>query len=171
MKRKKARRSHQESKTAVSLSPEELKKRYKESSFLTAGQVGNGKNGRLGVEACDEVIRRNEARKDKEAAVVSRKNTILRELILSAKVILDKMKNKIIKLTGKDLLVLVRYKRMKGDQPMPKGVAALRTWWNNTKHLASPRCSPNNSDNEEEENNKQEEDTNDKEGGRWAQLD
>ncbi len=79
MKRKKARRSHQESKTAVSLSPEELKKRYKESSFLTARQVfGNG-NGRLGVEARDEVICRNEARKNKEAAVVLRKKTKLRE--------------------------------------------------------------------------------------------
>ena len=83
----------------------------------------------------------------------------LRELILSTKVIEDKMKSKKIKLTGKDLLVLVRYKRMKGDQPMPKGVAALRTRWNDTKHCASPCCSPNNSDNEEEE------DVNDEEGG------
>ena len=42
-KKNKARRSHQESEAEVSLSPEELKKRYKESSFLTAGQVfGNG---------------------------------------------------------------------------------------------------------------------------------
>ena len=48
----------------------------------------------------------------------------------------------------------------------PKGVAALRTQWKKTKHCASPRCSPNNSDNEEEE------DVNDKEGGgKWAQLD
>ena len=77
-KKNKARRYHQESEAAVSLSPEELKKRYKESSFLTAGQVfGNG-NGRLGVEARDEVIRRNEARKDKEAAVASRKNEVAR---------------------------------------------------------------------------------------------
>ena len=36
----------------------------------------------------------------------------LRELISSAKVIKDKMKSKKIKLTGKDLLVLVRYKHM-----------------------------------------------------------
>ena len=58
-------------------SPEELKKRYKESSFLTAGQVfGNG-NGRLRVEARDKVIHRNEARKNKDAAVVSRKKTKL----------------------------------------------------------------------------------------------
>jgi hypothetical protein len=62
----KAQRLYQESEAAVSLSPEELKKRYKESSFLTAGQVfGNG-NGRLGVETRDKVIRRNEARKDKK---------------------------------------------------------------------------------------------------------
>jgi hypothetical protein len=47
-KKNKARRSHHE------------------SAFLTAGQVfGNG-NCRLGVEACDKVIRRNKARKNKE---------------------------------------------------------------------------------------------------------
>ncbi len=89
----------------------------------------------------------------------------LREIILSAKVIKDKMKSKKIKLTGKDLLVLVRYKRMKVDQPMPKGVAALRTWWNDTKHRTSPRCSPNNSDGKKEEDDKEKEDVNDEEGG------
>ncbi len=57
------------------------------------------------------------------------------------------------------------YKRTKGDQPIPKGVAALRTWWNDAKHRASPCCSPNNSDNEEEEDDKEEEDINDEEGG------
>ncbi len=82
------------------------------------------------------------------------------------------MKSKKIKLTGKDLLVLVRYKRTKGDQPMPKGVAALHTRWNDTKHCASPHCSPNNSDDGEDEDDKEEEDGNDEEGGgRWAQLD
>ena len=77
----------------------------------------------------------------------------------------DKMNSKNFKLTSKDLLVLVRYKHTKGDQPIPKGVAALRTRWNETKHHAPPCCSPNNSDGKEEE------DINDKEGGRWAQLD
>ena len=143
----------------MSLSPEELKKRYKESSFLTAGQVfGNG-NGRLGVEARDEVIRRNEARKDKEAAVVSRKKTKLRGLISSAKVIKEKMKSKTYKLKRKDLLVLVRYKHSKGDQKIPSTVADLQARWNETKHRASPHCSPNNSDDEEEE------DVDDEEGG------
>jgi hypothetical protein len=104
---------------------------------------------------------KNEARKDTEAAVESRKKMKLRELIFSAKVIKDKMNRKNFKLTGKDRLVLVRYKRTKGDQPLPKGVAALLTWWNEMKHRASPRCSPNNSDNEDEE----EEDVNDEEGG------
>ena len=165
VKKNQARRSHQEKEAAVDLSPEELRKRYKESSFLTAGQVFGHGNGRLGEEVRDEVIRRNEARKDKEAAVESRKKMKLRELISSAKVIKDKMKSKKIKLTGKDLLVLVRYKRMKGDQPMPKGVAALRTRWNDTKHRASPHCSPNNSDDEEEEDDEEEDDVNDEEGG------
>ena len=78
---------------------------------------------------------------------------------MSAKVIKDNMKSKNFKLTSKDLLVLVRYKCTKGDQPIPKGVAALCTRSNETKHSASPRCGPNNSDDEEEE------DVNDKEGG------
>jgi hypothetical protein len=76
-----------------------------------------------------------------------------------------------IKLTSKDLLVLVRYKRMKGDQPMPKGVTALCTRWNNTKHRASPRCSPNNSDDEEEGPTKKRRTSMTRSGGRWAQLD
>ncbi len=63
---------------------------------------------------------------------------------------------------------------MKGDQPMPKGVAALHTWWNDTKHRASPRCSLNNSDNKKEEDDKEEEDVNDEEGGgdghNWISL-
>ncbi len=48
---------------------------------------------------------------------------------------------------------------------MPKGVAALRTRWNGTKHCASPHCSPNNSDDEEEEDDQEEDDVNDEEGG------
>ncbi len=111
----------------MDLSPEELRERYKESFFLTAGQVFGYGNGRLGEEVCDEVIHRNEARKDKEAAVELRKKTKLKELISSAKVIEDKMNSKKFKLTSKDLLVLVRYKCTKGDQPIPKGVAALLT--------------------------------------------
>jgi hypothetical protein len=58
----------------------------------------------------DEVVRKNEARREKEAVSVSRKKTKLRELILSAKVIKDKMKSKTYELNCKDLLVLVRYK-------------------------------------------------------------
>jgi hypothetical protein len=38
-------------------------------------------------------------------------------------------------------------------------VADLKARWNETKHRASPHCSPNNSDDEEEE------DVNDEEGG------
>ena len=107
----------------------------------------------------DEVIRKNEARREKEAAVVSRKKTKLRGLISSAKVIKDKMKSKTYKLNRKDLLVLVRYKHAKGDQKIPSAVADLHVWWNETQNCASPRCSPNNSDDEEEE------DVDDEEGG------
>ena len=58
----------------------------------------------------DEVICKNEARREKEAATVPRKKTKLRELMLSEKVIKDKMKRKTYKLNRKDLLVLVGYK-------------------------------------------------------------
>jgi hypothetical protein len=72
-----------------------------------------------------QVIRRNEARREKEAAVVSRKKTKLRELISSAIVVKDKMKSETYKLNRKDLLVLVRYKHSKGDQKIPSTVADL----------------------------------------------
>jgi hypothetical protein len=56
-------------------------KRYKDSPFLTAGQgVGNA-NTCLGAEVCDGDIHRNEARKKKEAAIISRKNMKLQEFI------------------------------------------------------------------------------------------
>ena len=83
----------------------------------------------------------------------------LQGLILSAKVIKDKMKRKTYKLNGKEILVLVRYKHLKGDQKIPSMVAELRVRWNETKNDTSPRCSPNNSDNEDEE------DVDDEEGG------
>jgi len=87
------------------------------------------------------------------------KKTKLRGLISSAKVIKEKMKSKTYKLKRKDLLVLVRYKHSKGDQKIPSTVADLQARWNETKHRASPHCSPNNSDDEEEE------DVDDEEGG------
>ena len=65
---------------------------------------------KLLLPVCDEVVRKNEARREKEAATVSRKKTKLRELTLTAKVIKDKMKSKTYKLNRKDLLVLVRCK-------------------------------------------------------------
>ena len=56
----------------------------------------------------DEVIRRNEARREKEADNVSKKKTKLQVIFSSAKVIKDNMKNKTYKLNRKYLLVLVR---------------------------------------------------------------
>ena len=132
-------------------------KRYKDSPFLTAGQVfGNG-NGRLGAEVRDEVIRRNEARKEKEAGVVSRKKMKLRELISRVKEIKDDMKGKNYKLTVDKLCLLVTYKKTKEDAAIPSGKANLLARWNETKHRLSPRCSPNNSDDEEEEEEEEEE--------------
>jgi hypothetical protein len=122
-------------------------KQYKDSPFLMAGQVfGNG-NGCLGTEVRNEVICRNEARKEKEFAVVSRKKMKLQELISLVKVIKDKMKGKNFKPTVDKLHLLVTYKKTKEDAAIPSGKAALLTRWNETKHRLSPRCSPNNSDN------------------------
>jgi len=61
---------------------------------------------------CDEVICKNEARRENKAATVLRKKMMLRDSILSAKVIKDKMKSKTYKLNHKDLLELVRYKHV-----------------------------------------------------------
>ncbi len=76
-KKNNAWQSHQESETSKPPSREELIQRYKDSTFFSAGQVfGNG-NGRLSTEVHDEVIRRNEARREKEAVMVLRKKTKL----------------------------------------------------------------------------------------------
>ncbi len=72
-KKNNARQSHQESKAAKTLLHNNLMKQYKDSPFLTAGQVFGTGNGCLGAEVCNEVICRNEARKKKEAGIVSRK--------------------------------------------------------------------------------------------------
>jgi len=120
------------------------------------GEIFGQGDGRLGTEVRDEVIRRNETRKEKEAAVVSRKKTKLQELISSAKTIKAEMKNKDFKLTVDKLRVLVSYKKRNEDAAIPSGKAALLTRWNETKHRLSPRSSPNNSDDEEEEEEEEE---------------
>jgi hypothetical protein len=126
-------------------------KRYKDSPFLMAGQVfGNG-NGRLRAEVCEEVICRKDARKEKEAGIISRKKMKLRELMSRVKVIKDEMKGNNYKLTVDKLHLLVTYKKTKEDAAIPSGKAALLTRWNETKHRLSLQCSPNNSNNEEEE--------------------
>jgi hypothetical protein len=118
-----------------------------------------------GTEVCDEVICRNEARREKEADDVSKKKTKLRVLISSAKVIKDKMKNKTYKLNRKDLLVLVRYKHAKGDQKIPSAVADLHGRWNEMQNCASPQSSPSNSDVKERRTSMT------RRVGRWVQLD
>ncbi len=156
-KKNNAQRSHHKNKATKPLSRDDLMKQYKDSPFLTAGQVfGNG-NCCLGAEVHDEVICRNEARKEKEFAIVSRKKMKLQELIPPIKVIKDKMKGKIFKLTINKLCLLVTYKNTKEDAAIPSGKANLLTRWNETKHRLSPRCSPNNSDNAEEEEVEEEE--------------
>jgi len=150
-KKNNARTSHNDSEASKLPTREELQKRYKDSQFLTSGQIFGQGDGRLGTEVRDEVIRRNETRKEKEAAVVSRKKTKLQELISRAKTIKAEMKNKDFKLTVDKLRVLVSYKKRNEDAAIPSGKAALLARWNETKHRLSPRSSPNNSDDEEEE--------------------
>jgi hypothetical protein len=82
-------------------------------------------NGHLGKEVRDEVICRNEARKEKEAGIVLRKKSKLGGLISLAKLIKDKMKDKNYKLTAGNLCLLVAYKKRKGDAAIPSGKAAL----------------------------------------------
>jgi hypothetical protein len=120
-----ARQLHHERHATEPPSADELRKRYKDSHFLTAGQVFGLGNGCLGKEVHDEVIRRNEARKEKEAGIVSRKKSKLRDLISRAKLIKDKLKDKNYKLTIDNLRLLVAYKKRKGDAAIPSGKAAL----------------------------------------------
>ncbi len=119
--------SHHENKVTTPLSCKDLMKQYKDSPFLTACQVFRNENGHLGAEVRDEVIHRNEARKEKEFAVVSRKKMKLWEFISRVKVIKDKMKGKIFKLTVNKLCLLVTYKKTKEDAAIPSGKAALLT--------------------------------------------
>ncbi len=90
-----AQQSHHECQATEPPSADELRKQYKDSQLLTAGQVFGLGNGRLGKEVHDEVIRRNEARKEREAGIVSRKKSKLRNLISCAKLIEDKMRTRI----------------------------------------------------------------------------
>jgi hypothetical protein len=91
-------------------------------------------NGCLGKEVHDEVIHRNEARKEKEAAVVLREKIKLPDIISRAKSIKDKMKDKNSKLTVDNLCLLVAYKKRKGDAATHPGKAALLAHWNEFKH-------------------------------------
>jgi hypothetical protein len=72
-KKNNAQQSHHESEAAKPLSHEDLVKGYKDSPFLTAGLDFENGNGCLGTEVHDKVIHRNEARKEKDSAAVSRK--------------------------------------------------------------------------------------------------
>ena len=93
---------------------------------MTAGHVfGNGSC--LGTEVHDEVTCRNEARQEKEAAIISKKKTKLSELISRVKVIKDKMKDKNFKLTIDKPHLLVAYKKTKEDTTIPSGKVALIT--------------------------------------------
>ena len=115
---------------------------------MTAGQVFGHGNSCLSAELWDEVIHRNEARREKEAAVILRKKMKLRELISRVKVNKDKIADKNC---IKKLLLLVRYKHSKDNAAIPSTKADLLAQWNEIKHRSSPCSSPNNSNDEEEE--------------------
>jgi hypothetical protein len=90
-----------------------------------AGQVFGKGNGCLSTEVCNELICRNEARKEKEDTVVSRKKMKLRRLISRVKVITNNMTDKNFKLTIDKLHLLVTYNKTKEDVAIPWGKAAL----------------------------------------------
>ena len=92
---------------------------------MSAGRVFGSGDGRIGTEVRDEVIRRDEARKDKESAVSLRKKTQFLELITLAKLIKAEMKLNTFKLISDKLRVLVTYKKIKGDAGIPLGKADL----------------------------------------------
>jgi hypothetical protein len=116
---------HHESQASEAPSQEDLKNHYKDSQFLMMGEIFGVGNGCLGKEVCDEVIRRNDARKEKEAAFIWREKNKLCDLVSRSKVIKDSMKDKKFNLTIDQLCILVTYKKMKEDLAIPTRKVAL----------------------------------------------
>ncbi len=101
------------------LSPDELKRRYKEASRLTTGTNFGVGNGHLGTEFRDEIIRRKEQRLELAQAKVTKSKDQQRQLIKAVKKLRKSMTKPKYKQVNKDLQLLIRYKRKKGDKKLP----------------------------------------------------
>lgn len=153
-KRNEGRRQHmgEDAANKNQLSTEELQKRYRETTRFTTGTVFGKGNGILGTEVRDEVIRRNNAKKEHDANEKKNKQSKLR--VLQGKVfeIRDQMREKketAKDLTNRQLQSLIMWKKQKEDKKMPTNKKELLQRWAKVKDRPSPHVSPCNSEAEE----------------------
>ena len=139
----------QNDENGAELTSDELKKRYKEARRMTAGMVFGEGNGHLGKEVRDEVVRRNQRRKEKAANVAASKKAALRNLQREVEDIRASMKQPNFKFTLKNLRPLIKWKRRPEDKALPSRKDDLLKRWEETKNRASPRVSPANSEAED----------------------
>ena len=125
------------------ISPEELKKRYAEAKRLTSGVAFGVGNGELGTHVRDEVIRRNELRKEKKVAAVAKKGQKLRALCDAVRTI-----QKLDECQVDDNVPVEE--AQPGDKKLPTLQDELLARWEETKGRPSPQVGPANSDDEGE---------------------
>lgn len=126
---------------------DELKKALSEAKRVTAGVVVSAANGRLCKEVADEVHKREEYRKDNEAAQIRKKKSKLRELKEDVNAIRWRIntEGKDFKLGVKELKKLCKYKKKAGDPAIPGTKAPLLARWKKDQFNPSPHVSPANS--------------------------
>ena len=124
------------------LTSEELQNRYKEAKRFTTGALFGKGDGHLGPEVRDEVIRRNEARKNKETAKIRSNKTKLQELAADVEGIRHQQATDLLfTLIAGNLGQLVQWKKQKGNAAMPSRKKDLQKQWNETKSWQSPHIS------------------------------
>ena len=95
----------------------------------------------------DEVIRHNDARKNGETADSGKKKKDPRKLKASVQEIWAEIKRKSFKILNKNLEMLIRWKKQKGDAMLPSHRKDdLFVQWNGTKDRNSPQVSLYSSD-------------------------
>ena len=148
------------------LSPEELQKRYKQASRLTAGTAFGRGNGMLGPELRDEVIRRRNAKRRNDKAKAKKKEDGERLVIHAGRRVLRESKKKGFSWTGASLKVAIKYKRKKTDKrAMPTRKADLLARWDEVKKNYSIDDNLSKSEDESDDDESDDSDDSESDGG------
>ena len=116
------------------ISREELQKRYKDSSRLTAGTAFDRGNGMLGPELRDEVIKRRNAKRANDKTKAKKKEDGGRLIVHIGRRVLHESKKKGFTWTGAKLKDAIKYKRLKNDKrAMPTLKEDLLKRWKEVK--------------------------------------